>query len=118
MIVVLLIIHALLAVAPLGAITCARALAAAFKFIRDPASRKAVVKTIVETTDSSAAVAEQTLKLFFEPERKVLPRRGEIEVDGMTQVIAFMGEAGNLKAPLPPAERFFDLTYLRAAGVQ
>jgi hypothetical protein len=118
MIVVLLIIHALLAVAPLGAITCARALAAAFKFIRDPASRKAVVKTIVETTDSSAAVAEQTLKLFFEPERKVLPRRGEIEVDGMTQVIAFMGEAGNLKAPLPPAERFVDLTYLRAAGVQ
>ncbi len=95
-----------------------RALASAFKFIRDPANRKAVVKTIVATTDSSAAVAEQTLKLFFEPERKVLPRQGEIEVDGMTQVIAFMGEAGNLKAPLPPAERFVDLRYLHAAGMQ
>lgn len=95
-----------------------RALASAFKFIRDPANRRAVVKTIVETTDSSAAVAEQTLKLFFEPERKVLPRQGEIEVNGMTQVIAFMGEAGNLKEPLPPPERFVDLKYLQAAGIQ
>lgn len=95
-----------------------RSLAAAFKFIRDPANRKAVVKTIVETTDSSAAVAEQTLKLFFEPERKVLPRQGEIEINGMTRVIAFMGEAGNLKAPLPPAERFVDLRYLQAARIQ
>jgi ABC-type nitrate/sulfonate/bicarbonate transport system substrate-binding protein len=95
-----------------------RGLAAAFKFIRDPANRKAVVKTIVETTDSSAAVAEQTLKLFFKPERKVLPRQGEIEVNGMTRVIAFMGEAGNLKVPLPPAERFVDLRYLQAAGIQ
>lgn len=95
-----------------------RALASAFKFIRDPANRRAVVKTIVETADSSAAVAEQTLKLFFEPERKVLPRQGEIEVNGMTQVIAFMGEAGNLKEPLPPPERFVDLKYLQAAGIQ
>jgi ABC-type nitrate/sulfonate/bicarbonate transport system substrate-binding protein len=95
-----------------------RALASAFKFIRDPANRKAVVKTIVETTDSSAAAAEQTLKLFFEPERKVLPRQGEIDVKGLAQAIAFMAEAGNLKTPLPPAERFVDLSYLHAAGLR
>ena len=34
------------------------------------------------------------------------------------QVIALMAEAGALKAPLPPAERFVDLQYLRAAGLQ
>ena len=34
------------------------------------------------------------------------------------QVIAFMGEAGTIKAPLPPAERFVDLQYLHAAGAQ
>jgi len=33
-------------------------------------------------------------------------------------VIAMMGEGGALKAPLPQAERFVDLQYLRAAGVQ
>jgi hypothetical protein len=29
-----------------------------------------------------------------------------------------MGEAGLLKQPLPPPERFVDLQYLHAAGVQ
>jgi hypothetical protein len=29
-----------------------------------------------------------------------------------------MGEAGTLKASLPPAERFVDLQYLRAAGIE
>ncbi|HEY2986213.1 MAG TPA: ABC transporter substrate-binding protein [Candidatus Binatia bacterium] len=95
----------------------ARALGAAFKFIRDPANRKAVATTIVETTDSSPAIAEQTLRLFFEPERRVLPQQAEIDLKGLAQVIAFMGEAGNLKPP-PPAERFVELQFLRAAGLQ
>ena len=95
-----------------------RALASSFKFIRDPANRKAVAKTIVETTGSSAAIAEQTLTLYFEPERNVLPRQGELNLDGLTQVIAFMGEAGTIKAPLPAAKQFADLQYLHAAGVK
>ena len=95
-----------------------RGLASAFKFIRDPAKRKAVVKTIVETTGSSAAIAEQTLALFFEPERKVLPKQGEIDLKGLAQAIALMGEAGTLKEPLPAPERFVDLQYLHLAGVK
>jgi ABC-type nitrate/sulfonate/bicarbonate transport system substrate-binding protein len=95
-----------------------RGLSAAFKFIRDPANRKSVVKTIVETTDTPADIAEQTLKLFFEPERNVLPKQGEINVKGLSQVIAFMGEARLLKQPLPPAERFVDLRYLQSAGIK
>jgi ABC-type nitrate/sulfonate/bicarbonate transport system substrate-binding protein len=95
-----------------------RGLAAGFKFIRDPANRKAVVKTIVETTNSSAEVGEQTLALYFEPERKVLPKQGEINVKGLAQVIAFMGEAGTIKQPLPAPERFVDLQYLHTAGIK
>jgi ABC-type nitrate/sulfonate/bicarbonate transport system substrate-binding protein len=95
-----------------------RALGAAFKFIRDPANRQTVVKIIVETTDSPADVAEQTLKLFFEPERNVLPKQGEINLKGLAQVIAFMGEAGTIKAPLPSPERFVDLQYLKLAGIR
>ncbi len=95
-----------------------RGLASAFRFIRDPAQRQAVVKTIVETTGSSEAIAERTLTLFFEPERKVLPQRGELDVQGLTQVIAFMAEAGRLKAPLPAPDRFVDLQYLKMAGLQ
>ena len=95
-----------------------RGLASSFKFIRDPANRKAVAKTIVETTGSSAPIAEQTLALYFEPERKVLPQQGELNLNGLTQVIAFMGEAGTIKTPLPAAKRFVDLQYLEAAGLQ
>ena len=94
-----------------------RALAATFAFIRDPGKRNRVITTIVETTGASEAVAGQTLDLYFKPERGVLPKRAEIDLKGLQQVVAFMGEAGILKAPLPRAERFVDLQYLRAAGV-
>src|SRR5262245_56412571 len=56
-----------------------RALSAAFAVIRDPAKRNAVVQTIVETTSVSRAIAERTLALYFEPERRVMPLRGEID---------------------------------------
>jgi hypothetical protein len=36
----------------------------------------------------------------------------------MEQVIALMGEGETIKPPLPAAERFVDLQYLHAAGVQ
>jgi len=52
------------------------------------------------------------------PERNVLPRQGELNLDRLTQVIAFMGEAGTIKTPLPAAKQFADLQYLHAAGIQ
>jgi ABC-type nitrate/sulfonate/bicarbonate transport system substrate-binding protein len=95
-----------------------RALAAAFRVIRDPARRDSVVKAIVETTGVTPAIAERTLALYFEPERKVLPRQGEIDLKGLAQSIALMAEAGQLKPPLPAPDRFVDLRYLRLAGVK
>ena len=94
-----------------------RGLAAAHRIIRDPAHRAMVIRTIVETTRVTPEIAERTLALYFEPDRKVLPRQAEIEMTGFKQVIASMGEAGLLTAPLPPAERFVDLQYLRLAGI-
>jgi ABC-type nitrate/sulfonate/bicarbonate transport system substrate-binding protein len=95
-----------------------RAMGQAFRFIRDPARRTEVVRTIVETTGFPEANARLTLQLYFEPERHVLPERGEISMKGMATAIAFMGEAGVLKEPLPPPDRFVDLQYLKAAGVE
>jgi ABC-type nitrate/sulfonate/bicarbonate transport system substrate-binding protein len=95
-----------------------RALAASFKFIRDGANRDRVIRTVMQSTNSSEKIARETLALFFEPERGVLPRQGEIDLKGLEQVIAMLGEAGAVKAPLPSPERFVDLQYLRAAGVQ
>jgi ABC-type nitrate/sulfonate/bicarbonate transport system substrate-binding protein len=95
-----------------------RGLAAAFRFMRDPANREDVVKIILDTTGSSDEIARQTLALYFEPDRGVFPKQGELDIKGLGQVIQFMGETGDLKPPLPSAERFVDLQYLRAAGIQ
>jgi ABC-type nitrate/sulfonate/bicarbonate transport system substrate-binding protein len=95
-----------------------RALSSAFKFIRDPANRPKIVRTIVDTTGFAEGNAELTLALYFEPDRGVLPKAGEINVRGMEQVIALMGEGGTLAPPLPKAERFIDLRFLQAAGIQ
>ena len=40
----------------------------------------------------------------------------QIDLAGLAQVIAFMGEAGQLKAPLPEPERFVELRYQRLAS--
>ena len=94
-----------------------RAMASAFGFIRDGANRGDVIKAMVELTGASDDIARQTLALYFEPDRGVLPKQAEIDLKGLAQVIAFMGEGDALKPPLPSPERFVDLQYLRAAGV-
>jgi ABC-type nitrate/sulfonate/bicarbonate transport system substrate-binding protein len=94
-----------------------RALAAAFRFIRDPANRGTVAATIVGDTGCTEADARATLALYLEPERHVLPRQGEIDRETLARSLALMAETGQLKGPLPPADRFVDLQYLRAAGI-
>jgi len=95
-----------------------RALASSYRFMRDPAVRDEVVRIILDTTGSSEEIARQTLSLYFEPERGVVPKQGEIDVKGFNEVIKVMAEAGELKPPLPAVERFIDLQFLKAAGLQ
>jgi ABC-type nitrate/sulfonate/bicarbonate transport system substrate-binding protein len=95
-----------------------RALSVAFTTIHDPTKRSAVVSAIVEITGVSPVIAQQVLELYAQPGRKVLPDRGEIDVKGLERMIAFMAEAGQLKGPLPAADRFVELDYLRRAGIQ
>jgi ABC-type nitrate/sulfonate/bicarbonate transport system substrate-binding protein len=95
-----------------------RALGNAFRFIREPANRGEVVKAIVQLTGSSEEIAQATLALYFEPDRGVVPKQAEIDLNGLAQVIAFMGEGGVIKPPLPAPERFVDLRYLKGAGVE
>jgi len=95
-----------------------RGLASSYRFMRDPNNRDEVVRMAIETTGSSEDIVRQTLGLYFEPDRGVVPKQAELDVKGLGQVIQFMAEAGELKSPLPAPERFIDLQYLRAAGLQ
>src|SRR3990172_2599356 len=91
----------------------ARAFADAYRFMRDPAHREEVAQIMVETMDISAPISRQMLSLYFEPDRGVMPKQAEISFPGVTKVIELLGGVGELKAPLPPAERFIDLQYLK-----
>jgi ABC-type nitrate/sulfonate/bicarbonate transport system substrate-binding protein len=95
-----------------------RGLAFSYRFMRDPNNRDEVVRMAIETTGSPEEIVGQTLALYFDPDRGVVPKQAELDVKGLGQVIQFMAEAGELKPPLPQPERFVDLQYLQAAGLQ
>lgn len=94
------------------------ALADVFRFIRDPAHRDDAIKAVAALTGASDDIARATLTLYLDPDRGVMPQHAEIDLGGLGQVIAFMGEGGTIKPPLPAPEQFVDLQYLRAAGAQ
>lgn len=95
-----------------------RALASAYRYLRERGNRDDAVKTIVETTGSPPEMAHEILTLYFEPDLGVFPKQGEVDLKGMARVLDFMAEAGELKAPLPPPQRFVDLQFLHAARVR
>jgi ABC-type nitrate/sulfonate/bicarbonate transport system substrate-binding protein len=99
-------------------VALARAFGATFRLLRDPARRDEVVQAIVATTGVDEAVARAVLALYYQPDRGVMPRQGEINMSGMAAVIALLGAAGRINGPLPPPERFVDLRYLHQAGLQ
>jgi ABC-type nitrate/sulfonate/bicarbonate transport system substrate-binding protein len=95
-----------------------RAFGDAYKFMRDPANRNEVIQLVVETTGAPADVARAMLAFYYEPDRGVMPKQAEISMEGMAKVIELLGQSGDLKPPLPAADRFVDLQYLKAAGLQ
>lgn len=95
-----------------------RAIAASFRFINDPANRDATVDIITALTGASPDIAREVLAPYLEPDKRVLPRLGEISLKGFAEVIDLMGEGGVITAPVPATERFVDLQYLKAAGIQ
>jgi ABC-type nitrate/sulfonate/bicarbonate transport system substrate-binding protein len=95
-----------------------RALGAALHYIRDPAHQDELVKIIAAAEGGSQATARQTLALYFDPERHVLPMAGEIDLAGVRQALAFMADSGAFHGAPPPPDRFVDLRYLHAAGAQ
>jgi len=91
-----------------------RAMRDSFQFIRNPQNRGRIAILMKEWWGSSEDTALSTLDLFFNPEKNVLPFEGEINLRGMEQVIRFLQDGGVVTQPVPPAETFVDLQYLKA----
>ncbi len=73
-------------------------------------------RIVMQSTGVSEDIARETLALLLRAGPRRPAEAGRDRPQGLDQVIAMMGEAGTLKAPLPSPERFVDLQYLRAAG--
>ncbi len=99
-------------------VALARAFGETFRYLRDPAHRDEVAKTVVEITGVNEQVARAVLALYYQPDRGVMPKQGEINMAGVDKVIALLAAAGQIGQPPPAAQRFVDLQYLQAAGLQ
>jgi ABC-type nitrate/sulfonate/bicarbonate transport system substrate-binding protein len=95
-----------------------RAMAAAYAFMNDSKNRDEVVAIVKETGKLSDDVARTIYAPYLEPNKNVLPRKGEISLPAMSRVLGLMAEVNAIPTPVPAAERFVDLQYLKAAGIQ
>jgi ABC-type nitrate/sulfonate/bicarbonate transport system substrate-binding protein len=95
-----------------------RALASSYEFIRNRKNRSEVIKIIGDSQRVSADVAREIFAPYLQPEKNVLPKRGELDLQAFDRVLALMAEAGVIPAPAPPAAKFVDLQYLQAAKIQ
>ena len=95
-----------------------RAFAAAYEYINDPKNGAEVEKIIAESLKTSPEIAREIFAPYHDSGKKVLPKRGEINLAAFNRVLALMADAGVVPKPPPPAGSFVDLRYLKAAGIQ
>ncbi|HEV8720747.1 MAG TPA: hypothetical protein VGW77_08925 [Candidatus Binatia bacterium] len=86
--------------------------------MNNPKNRAEVTSVVKALLKVPEEIATEIFAPYMEPEKNVLPKRGELSIKSISQVLALMVEAGVVPTPVPPAERFVDLQYLRAAGIR
>jgi len=95
-----------------------RGFASAYKFINDAKNHDEVRNIVKESLKISDDTARQIFRPYTEPDKNVLPRRGELDLAAFDRVLVLMGQAGVIPTPVAPTTRFLDLQYLKAAGIQ
>jgi len=95
-----------------------RAQAAAMRFIHDPKNRGEVSRIIKEITGEPQAIVDQLVANYADPKLRILPRQGELDMASFNNLLQFAKDAGYTDKPFPPTEKFVDLTFAKAAGIQ
>jgi ABC-type nitrate/sulfonate/bicarbonate transport system substrate-binding protein len=90
----------------------------AIRFIHDPKNRAEVAKAIAEITKAPKDSVDKLVADYSDPMLRILSDHGEFDMAGFNNLLRFAKESGNYDKPFPPAERFVDLTYVKAAGNQ
>lgn len=55
---------------------------------------------------------------YADPKLRILPRQGELDRASFNNLLRFAKAAGYTDKPFPPTEKFVDLTFAKAAGIQ
>ena len=93
-----------------------RAYLAATRWCFDPSNRRACLDLLKKHSGLDEKRAENTLATLLEPDRGLYPD-AELNIPGLAAVLALRAEMGHLQPPLPPTEKYIDLSYYqRAAG--
>ena len=100
------------------AVRFARAFGDAYRFMRDPKNRDEVTRHPDRNHRRAGRRRARDARLLLRARPRRDARQAEISLPGVAKVIELLGVTGALKAPLPAAERFVDLQYLKAAGLQ
>jgi ABC-type nitrate/sulfonate/bicarbonate transport system substrate-binding protein len=95
-----------------------RATASAYEYMNDEKNRDELTTMIKESGKLSDEIAREVFAPYLDPAKNVLPRRGELSLAAFNRVLALMSEVGAIPSQPPAAEKFVDLQYLRAAGIQ
>src|SRR5262249_35262065 len=90
----------------------------AIRFIHDPKNRAEVAKAIAEISKAPKDVVDGLMADYADPMLRILSDHGEFDLAGFNNLLRFGRESGNWDGPFPPAEKFVDLTYVKAAGNQ
>jgi ABC-type nitrate/sulfonate/bicarbonate transport system substrate-binding protein len=94
-----------------------RAYLAATRWCFNPSNRRACLDLLKKHSGLDENRAENTLAMLLEPGRGLYPD-AKLNIAGLAAVLALRAEMGHLQPPLPPAEKYIDLSYYqRAAGL-
>jgi ABC-type nitrate/sulfonate/bicarbonate transport system substrate-binding protein len=91
-----------------------RAYMAATRWCFNPSNRRACLDLLKKHSGLDEKRAENTLATLLEPNRGLYPD-AELNIPGLAAVLALRAEMGHLEPPLPPAEKYIDLSYYQRA---
>jgi ABC-type nitrate/sulfonate/bicarbonate transport system substrate-binding protein len=91
-----------------------RAYVEATRWCFDPTARAACVELLAEHTGIGRASAEKALAEILDPNGGIDPDAA-LSLEGVAAVLELRAELGYLAPPLPPPEKYVDLSYYRRA---
>jgi ABC-type nitrate/sulfonate/bicarbonate transport system substrate-binding protein len=91
-----------------------RAYSRSIDWLSDPSNQKEAVTIVARHQKVDEDVAAKRLAQEMDPATATVPKAA-IDVKGVEAVIRLRAEAGLLKTPVPPAEKYYDLTYYNRA---